>query len=151
MASHLRGKPHAASADRVRTTIARLGLDERVSLAGDLEGPALEACYDRSDVFVLATRQETYGMAVAEALAHGLPVVATMTGATPELVGNDAGLVVPVGDGPALVAALSRVLAEAGLRARLAEGARRVRDQLPTWEDASARFAAVIKSLASHG
>ena len=142
---------HPQTADRVRTTIARLGLEDRVSLAGDLEGPALEACYDRSDVFVLATRQETYGMAVAEALAHGLPVVATMTGAIPELVGSSAGLLVPVGDTRALVEALSRVLADAGLRARLAQGARRMREQLPTWEEASGRFAAALTSLASHG
>jgi len=142
---------HPQTADRVRTTIARLGLEDRVSLAGDLEGPALEACYDRADVFVLATRQETYGMAVAEALAHGLPVVATMTGAIPELVGNGAGLLVPVGDTPALVEALSRVLGDASLRARLAQGARRMRDQLPTWEETSGRFAAALDSLATDG
>ena len=120
---------HPETADRVRATVARLGLEDRVSLAGDLDGPALAACYDSADVFVLATRQETYGMAVAEALAHGLPVVSTMTGAIPELVGDDAGLLVPVGDTPALVEALSRVLGDAGLRARLAEGARRMRDR----------------------
>jgi glycosyltransferase involved in cell wall biosynthesis len=90
-------------------------------------------------------------MAVAEALAHGLPVVATMTGAIPELVGDGAGLLVPVGDTPALVAALSRVLSDAGLRARLAEGARRMRDQLPTWEETSRRMAAALHSLATHG
>ncbi len=121
---------HPETTERVRTTIARLGLEERVSLAG---------------------RQETYGMAVAEALAHGLPVVATTTGAIPELVGSDAGVLVPVGDTPALVEALSRVLGDASLRARLAQGARRVRDQLPTWEEASGRFAATLNSLASDG
>ena len=54
--------------------------------------------YDRTDVFVLATLRETYGMAVAEALAHGLPVVSTSTGAIPALVGTDAGLLVAPGD-----------------------------------------------------
>ena len=142
---------HPETTERVRATIARLRLEDRVSLVGDLEGTALEACYDSADVFVLATRQETYGMAVAEALAHGLPIVATMTGAIPELVGSDAGVLVRVGDTPALVEALSRVLGDASLRARLAQGARRVRDKLPTWEEASAHFAATLNSLASDG
>jgi glycosyltransferase involved in cell wall biosynthesis len=142
---------HAETTDRVRATMARLGLEDRVSLAGDLDGPALEARYDASDVFVIATRQETYGMAVAEAVAHGLPVVATTTGAIPELVGNEAGLLVPVGDTAALVEALSRVLGDADLRARLAQGARRMRDRLPTWDEASGRFAAALQPLASNG
>jgi glycosyltransferase involved in cell wall biosynthesis len=142
---------HRATADLVRETVTRLGLEDRVSLVGDLDGPALEACYDRADVFVLATQQETYAMAVAEALAHGLPVVATMTGAIPELVGQGAGLLVPLGDTPALVEALSRVLGDADVRARLAEGARRVRDRLPTWEEASGRMAAALDSLVTHG
>jgi glycosyltransferase involved in cell wall biosynthesis len=141
----------AATAERVRATIARLGLGERVSLAGDLDREALEASYDRADLFVLATRQETYGMAVAEALARGLPVVATMTGAIPELVGNEAGLLVPVGDTSALAGALSRVLGDAALRARLAEGARHVRDRLPTWDEAAGRMADALESLNTHG
>ncbi|MGH9253880.1 MAG: glycosyltransferase family 4 protein [Vicinamibacterales bacterium] len=139
------------TADRVRATIQTLKLEDRVVLAGDLDGPALAACYDRADVFVLASRQETYGMAVAEALAHGLPVVATTTGAIAELVGNDAGLLVRVGDVPALVEALSRMLGDAGLRARLTEGACRARERLPGWEEASARMDASLTSLAAHG
>ena len=86
-----------ATAERVRATVARLGLEDRVSLVGDVDGDALAACYDSADVFVLATRQETYGMAVAEALAHGLPVVATTTGAIPELIGEERGAARPGG------------------------------------------------------
>jgi len=126
-----------ATAARVRTTAARLQLEDRVTFAGDLDRRALAACYDRADIAVLASRQETYGMAVAEALAHGLPVVATMTGAVPDLVGDDAGLLVPVGDTTALTSALARVVTDSGLRARLADGARRRRDRLPTWDDAA--------------
>jgi glycosyltransferase involved in cell wall biosynthesis len=133
------------TAARVRTAAARLGLQDRVSFVGELDAAALAACYDRADVAVLATQRETYGMAVAEALAHGLPMIATTTGAIPDLVGGDAGLLVPVGDTAALADALARVLGDASLRARLAEGARRRREHLPTWHDAARRLAAALK------
>lgn len=58
---------------------------------------------------------------------------------------------VPVGDTPAFVEALSRVLGDAALRARLAEGARRMRDRLPTWEQTSGRIADALDSLVTHG
>jgi glycosyltransferase involved in cell wall biosynthesis len=135
------------TSDRVRATAARLQLEHRVVFAGDLDRDALAACYDRSDVAVLVTLQETYGMAVAEALARGLPVVATNTGAIPELVGSDAGLLVPVGDRPALTQALTRVIGDAALRQRLAEGARRRRDHLPNWEEAAGRMATALERL----
>lgn len=90
-------------------------------------------------------------MAVAEALARGLPVVATMTGVIPDLVGDGAGLLVPVGDTPALVEALSRVLDDADLRASLAEGARRVRHRLPTWDETSEQMAAALDLLVAYG
>jgi glycosyltransferase involved in cell wall biosynthesis len=135
------------TAARVRAVVSRLQLDDRVAFAGDLDRDALAACYDCADVAVLATRQETYGMAVAEALAHGLPVVATTTGAIPELVGDDAGLLVPVGDLAALTEALRRVIGDTALRQRLAEGARRRRDRLPTWEDAAQRMATALERL----
>ncbi len=137
--------------DLVRNVIADHGLGERVILAGELGDAELAMCYDRSDVFVLATQLETYGMAVAEALAHGLPVVATNTGAIPELLKDGAGLVVPVGDVAALHDALQRVLSDAALRARLGEGARRVREELPTWDDTSGRIAVALHSMVAHG
>jgi glycosyltransferase involved in cell wall biosynthesis len=139
------------TSSHVRTAIAQLGLEDRVSLAGDLDREALAACYARADLFVLATRQETYGMAVAEALAHGLPVVATMTGAIPDLVASEAGLLVPVGDPGALAAALARVIEDDELRVRLAEGARAMRDRLPTWDEAAGRMAAALASIDAHG
>jgi glycosyltransferase involved in cell wall biosynthesis len=117
-----------------------------VAFIGDLGPEALGAEYDRADIFVLATLYEGYGMAVAEALARGLPVVSTATGAIADLVGTDAGIVVPPGDGAAFASAMARVLADRDLRARLAAGARRVRDRLPTWGDAAARMAAVLDS-----
>ena len=136
-----------AAADRAHQTIERLGLREWVDLRGELDTRAVEDCYDRADVFVLATLQETYGMAVAEALAHGLPVVSTATGAIPSLVGSAAGIVVPAGDTDALAGALANVIGDAGLRAQLSESAREVRERLPTWEDACETFAAALSEV----
>jgi glycosyltransferase involved in cell wall biosynthesis len=141
----------AVTADRLRHMVTSLGLGDRVSFVGDLDRPELAACYDAADVFVLATQQETFGMAVAEALACGIPVVATMTGAIPELMGDAAGILVPVGDKPALIEALQRILEDAQLRARLAEGARRARQRLPTWDTASDRMSDALRALVANG
>ena len=116
---------------RIRALVDERQLDEHVSLVGELSADELGQRYDCTDVFVLATLGETYGMAVAEALAHGLPVVSTSTGAIPALVGTDAGLLVSPGDVQGLTHALARVIGDADLRARLTEGARRVRPTLP--------------------
>ncbi|MDP2390798.1 MAG: glycosyltransferase, partial [Acidobacteriota bacterium] len=140
----------AATADRVRGLVRQFKLEDRVTLAGELDAEAIVACYDAADVFVLATRRETYGMAVAEALARGLPVVSTTTGAIPDLVGADAGVLVPPGEVAALAEALSRVISDADLRARLTAGAREVRDRLQTWEVATARMDAALQRLDAH-
>ena len=146
-----------ATVERVRAAVARQGVYDRVSLAGELGPEDLEACYNRADVFVLATLKETYGMAVAEALAHGLPVISTSTGAIPDLVSDSAvndvacvaGIVVPPGDHQALADALSLVLGDPGVRQKLADGARRVRERLPTWEDASGKMSAALGRIVS--
>jgi glycosyltransferase involved in cell wall biosynthesis len=145
----------AGSVDRDPPTVARLraqlhqeGLEDRVRLAGDLDAATLAAHYDCADLFVLPTLYEGYGMAVAEALARGLPVISTATGAIPEMVTDAAGFVLPPGDLDALTAVLTRVLGDAGLRERLARGARGVRDRLPRWEDAAAKMADVLDRTA---
>lgn len=120
-------------------------LRERVTLAGELAGPSLEAAYDAADLFVLPTHYEGYGMVVAEALAHALPVVSTATGAVPELVGEDAGVLVPPGDAPALRAVLRTLMTDAARLARLRAGARTVRATLPSWDEACARMEAALR------
>jgi glycosyltransferase involved in cell wall biosynthesis len=124
--------------------IAALGRAHRVTLRDAVDRATLDACYARADVFVLPTFHEGYGMALAEALARGLPVVSTRAGAVPETVPSDAGLLVPPGDPAALRDALARVLDDAALRARLAEGARRARARLSDWDAACARLAAAL-------
>jgi len=138
---------HPATTARVAATIRRLGLEDRVILVGELDAATLDEYYDRADVFVLATLQETYGMAVAEALARGLPVVSTTTGAIPDLVDAGAGLLAPPGNIEALATALARIIGDAALRAQLAEGARCVRDRLPDWGRAYAKMATALEHL----
>lgn len=137
-----RDPDHAA---RLRAVIAAAGLGGRVALAGELDGQALAAAFHGADLFVQASHHEGFGMVLAEALAHGLPVVATAVGAAPELVPADAGLLVPPGDAAALAAALGRVIDDAGERRRLAAGARRAAAMLPGWDDTALRFAAALR------
>ncbi len=133
----------------VRAQIVRAGLGERIALVGALTGEALEAQFQAADVFVLPTRYEGYGMVVAEALARGLPVISTRTGAIPDLVGPDAGLIVPTDDGAALHAALARVLRNPTLLASLRDGARKARDTMPRWHNSCAAMARVLEGAAS--
>jgi glycosyltransferase involved in cell wall biosynthesis len=138
----------AGTVSRVRALVRENGFENRVSFVGDLDAAAVAVQYDRADVFVLPTLYEGYGMVVAEALARGLPIVSTSTGAIRDLVGTDAGVVVPPGDLPAFTDALSRVLGDADLRARLAAGARAARQRLPTWEQSAASMAQVLEDAA---
>ena len=140
-----------ATVRRLRAQIEDASLDEHVRLVGEVDAPTLAGYYDSADLFVLPTLHEGYGMAIAEALAHGLPVVSTPTGAIPDLVGDDAGILVPPGDVEGLTAALWRVLEDAALRDRLREGARRVRARLPTWAQQSAKLAGVLDRAGGHG
>src|SRR5262249_36948723 len=99
----------------LREQIGRTALEDRVTLAGELTGDALEAAFQSADLFVLPTRHEGYGMVIAEALARGIPVISTRTGAIPELLGGEAGMLVPPDDGSAFRDALARVLREPAL------------------------------------
>ena len=140
---------HPPTVTRVREMIRELRLDDRVALVGELDADALEEQYDRSDLFVLATLRETYGMAVAEALAHGIPVVTTSTGAAADLVGDTAGLLVAPGDIQALTDALTRFMTDDDLRILLATGARLVRPTLRRWDETIARMAATLESISN--
>ncbi|MEM7021379.1 MAG: glycosyltransferase family 4 protein [Pseudomonadota bacterium] len=129
------------TAAQIRNAIEDLGLRERVTLAGEQDEAGLVPYYDGADVFVLASYHEGYGMALAEALARGLPIISTNAGAIPGTVPSDAGILVDPGDKAVLTEALGRIITERPLRNRLAAGARTERDRLPSWDDASRQFA----------
>ena len=136
------------SVAQLRQAIRDAGLEQRVALAGEADAATISTYYQRSDLFVMATEYEGYGMVVADALAHGLPVISTPAGAIPDLVGRDAGTLVPVGDVRALADAIARAIDDSDFRRRLRDGAVRVRDRLPSWETASKRMADVLTRVA---
>jgi glycosyltransferase involved in cell wall biosynthesis len=136
-----------ATAATLRYEIGQRGLKARFLLAGEWPPQRLGEAYAAADGFVLASYHEGYGMALAEALAHGLPVIATTAGAIPDTVPASAGLLVPPGDGTALTLALARFLDEPKLRAALAAGARAAAARHLDWPGAVAGWARALDRL----
>ncbi|GAA2337241.1 glycosyltransferase family 4 protein [Streptomyces cuspidosporus] len=137
---------------RVRELIGAYGLGDRVRIAGPRAGAELDAAYAGADLLVLGSYAETYGMVVTEALARGIPVLATAVGGVPEAVGRAPGgglpgLLVPPGDPAALAGALRRWLGEPGLRGRLRAAARGRRGALDGWGTTARRLAGVLEQL----
>lgn len=139
-----------ATTRALRMQIEALKLENRIVLSGEIAESALLREFRSADLFVLATYFEGYGMAVAQALAHGLPVISTRTGAIEALVPSGAGLLVEPGDATALHDALSQVLSDPDLRRRLAAGARVAGSRLASWNAAGQRLSEVLESIA-HG
>ena len=124
----------------IRQIIAAARLGRRISLAGEQPPRMVRRAYRAADAFVLSSLHEGYGMAFAEAMAHGLPIVATAAGAIPETVPREAGLLVRPGDAAALARALRRVIAEPALAARLAAASRAAGSRLPDWRRAAEQW-----------
>jgi glycosyltransferase involved in cell wall biosynthesis len=135
---------------RLENRLQRFGLVERVELLGELPHAALSERYLAADLFVLPTLRESYGMAVAESLAHGLPVVSTRTGAIAELVGAAAGVLVDPGDRDALHAALARTLTDSALRTSLRSAALDAGRRLTLWAQACERMSLILGRVCEH-
>ncbi len=123
----------------VEARARRHRLQDRLSWRGPLRGARLRQAYAEADLFALPSRLEMYGMALAEALACGLPCVAFDTGGVAEVL-TGGGILVPPGDLAGFRRALERLLTDPALRARLAGQAREAARRLPTWEEAGRRF-----------
>ena len=128
----------------VRKRVAELGLDGRVRFLGPLGREQVLTLFRASDASLLSSAWENFPHTVVEALAVGTPVIATRVGGVPELVRDDGnGLLVPPGDSDALAAAIRRLVAEPGLRERLASEAPRSVEQLRS-ETVYARLEAIL-------
>jgi glycosyltransferase involved in cell wall biosynthesis len=137
--------------DRLRRQAEGAGISDRLRMTGPLTGAELDRAYADADLLVLASRAESYGMVVGEALARGLPVVATAVGGLPEALGDAAGrrpgLLVRPADPAGLTAALRDWLTDAGLRQRLRRAAGERRAALPGWQATTARIEGVLRRV----
>jgi glycosyltransferase involved in cell wall biosynthesis len=142
-----------AFADELRRRAMDRGIGDRVRFPGPRTGVELERSYAAADVLVLASRAETYGMVVTEALARGLPVVAADVGGLTEALGHGAdgvrpGVLVPPEDPAALGAALRSWLTDADLRERSRRAARERRASLSGWSTTTSAVAGVLAGAA---
>jgi len=140
--------------DHLRGLIKQYGLQDRLHLAGPQAGAELDASYASADLMVLMSYAETYGMAVTEALARGIPVLATDVGGLPEAVGRAPdggvpGILVPPEDPAALAAELRGWFGEADVRRRLKAAARGRRAALDGWATTARSLAGVLTRLPS--
>jgi glycosyltransferase involved in cell wall biosynthesis len=138
--------------ERLRRRTRAHGLADRLRFVGPRTGEDLDAAYAAADLLVLASRAETYGMVVTEALARGIPVLTTATDGLPEALGRAPdgslpGMLVRPGDPVALAGALRRWLGEADLRQQLRRAARARRGSLSGWAVTSVLVSRVLATL----
>lgn len=131
----------------LREQITKAGLGDRIRLLGAVRQKELDRLYESSDLFVMSSLFEGYGMVLSEAMQRGLAIVATTGGAASETLPEGAGLKVPPGDAEALRAALDRAMGDPQLRADLAAAAHRAGETLPSWEDTSRTIARALAAL----
>jgi glycosyltransferase involved in cell wall biosynthesis len=146
----------AGFVDRLRRQIEADGLADRVRLVGPRTGDRLDATYAATDLLVLASRGETYGMVVTEALARGIPVLATAASGLPEALGRALdgslpGMLVEPDHPAALAGALRRWLSDTDLRHRLRRSARGRRTTLTGWAVTAELISEVLDRVAAAG
>jgi glycosyltransferase involved in cell wall biosynthesis len=133
---------------RVNALLNDIELRDRVVVHGPVPRERLAAMYLAADAFVLPSVVETYGTVYGEAMASGLPVIGWDAGNLPNLARDgESGLIVPINDIDGLAIALTRMAEDDGLRGRLAAGARKRADDLPTWDDAADLFFTELRQV----
>jgi glycosyltransferase involved in cell wall biosynthesis len=138
-----------AFAEVLRRRSVEGGFGDRVRFPGARSGADLDRTYAAADLMVLASRAETYGIVVIEALARGVPVVATDVGGVTEALGRGAdairpGLLVPPEEPEALGTVLRAWLGDPALRRRLRRAACERRESLPRWSTTTSLVAGVL-------
>lgn len=136
----------------VHQVIDRLGLRDAITFATQISDDRLAELYAQAEVAVVPSLYEGFSLPAVEAMACGVPVVATTGGALPEVVGADgqAGLLVPPGEPDPLAQAIERVLADPLLAARLgATGRQRVLDHF-TWAACASKTADIYRRVIEH-
>ncbi|HWU47184.1 MAG TPA: glycosyltransferase family 4 protein [Humibacter sp.] len=129
--------------------ISSAGLTDRIAFTGPLAPRALDEVYARADLVITPSRRESYGMVVAEALARGIPVLASATGGIPEAIaGSEAGMIVPPEEPRAIATVLRQWWASSARRGELKEAAMKAREAVRPWSTTTAIVASALAEAA---
>jgi glycosyltransferase involved in cell wall biosynthesis len=133
----------------LRSSIATAGLVDRVTFLGVVTGIEKRALLQRSDVFVLASAAESFGIAVVEAMAVGCPVVVSPEVAIEDVVRRTgAGLVVDR-DPSAIANAIAAILSDSGRAEAMGRAGRRTVDQQFSWPVVATQMEAMYDAVVS--
>lgn len=135
---------------KVRAAIDAAGLRERVRLAGAVSGAELESLWQRAGVCVAASHYEGYGMALAEALRRGVPVVTTASGAVGEWARGGV-VIAPDDDAETFARALDVLLLDPAVRQRMSDAAWAFGSALPTWAQTFSGIAGRLAEASGSG
>lgn len=128
--------------------VMRYGLEDRVTFTGRIGVAELVRHYATAEVAVVPSLYEGFGLPAAEAMACGLPVVATWAGALPEVVEDGrSGILVPPHDPTSLAGAIHRLLSDAGLRQAMGEEGRGRVERHFTWQEAARKTLEIYKEV----
>ncbi len=145
------GPEEASYGAKVRAKVSGAGIESRTTMTGPLYGDERWAAYAASDLFVLPTRTENFGMAIAEALAAGVPVITTHGAPWPDLVERKCGWWVPVGPEP-LIAALREAMSLTDEeRRRMGERGRTLVTEKYSWSNVAKQMIEVYEWILGGG
>jgi glycosyltransferase involved in cell wall biosynthesis len=128
--------------------VRKLNLDGLVHFTGRLTQEELVKCYLAAKIAVVPSLYEGFGLPAAEAMACGIPVIATTGGALPEVVGN-AGILVPPGKADALAVAIKQLLNDEETQRRMSEAGRKRVEEKFNWEQAARKTLEVYQEVLS--
>ena len=131
---------------QVRAQIMHHDLSDRILVHGGIPKADLTGFYQSANLFVLPSYYEGYGMAFAEAMSFGLPIIASGDGAVASTVPATAGFHVAAGDPAVLRKAIETLLQDNDLRSQLSTGALTVARALPDWSDSAKAFACTLEA-----
>ncbi|MGL4437949.1 MAG: glycosyltransferase family 4 protein [Bosea sp. (in: a-proteobacteria)] len=131
----------------LRSLITERGFGVRITMLGAMTDAELDTHYRSSDIFVMASHFEGYGMVLTEALARGLPIVTTLSGPGAAALPDAAAQKVPPGDAGEITGALAYLLGDTVARQRHADAAWAAAAHLPRWDHTARIIADVVKAF----
>jgi glycosyltransferase involved in cell wall biosynthesis len=133
--------------DELQSFVKAENMSEKVAFHGAVSDEMIEAAYTTSDVFVLPSLFEGYGMVYAEAIVRGLPIIASTAGAIPDTVPQTCGILVEPENTNMLTQALEQMISNEHLRNNYRQGAMTAAEDFPTWQGSATQFRELLKDM----